>query len=111
MVGTLKRPQWRRNLINTNWERYLADLAKSLTDFFKAIDDISKLEVAAKMLRNEMLNAYQKNCPLRKLRLRGHVRWWNKNLDFLRTRTRNLLKKARKHNDPLCWQQYNRKRD
>ena len=74
-------------------------------DFQKAIDDVATLEAAADMLKDEMLNAYHNNCQLTKLRPRGQVRWWNKGLDALRERTRALLKRARKRNDPLCWQE------
>ena len=84
---------------DTNWVNYLADLVEST------------LEAAAKMPKDEMLNAYYNNCQLTKLRPRGQVRWWNKGLAALRERTRVLLKRARKRNDPLGWQEYNRKRD
>ena len=87
-----------------DWVNNSPDHAKSLRDFPKAINDVPTL-------KDEILNAYQNNCQLTKLRPRGQVRGWNKGLAALRERTRALLRKARKRNDPLCWQKYNRERD
>ena len=111
VAGTPERPQWKRNPRDTDWVNYSADLAESLRDFPKAIDDVPTLEAAANMLKDEILNAYHNNCQLTKLRPRGQGRWRNKGLAALRERTRALLRKARKRKDRLCWQEYNRERD
>ena len=47
MAGTPERPQWKRNLRDMNWVNYSADLAESLRDFPKAIDDVPTFEAAS----------------------------------------------------------------
>ena len=84
MAGTPEKPRWKRNPRNTYWVNYSADLAETLRDFPKAIDDVPTLEAAANMLKDEILTAYHNNCQLTKLRSRGQVRWWNKGLAALR---------------------------
>ena len=69
VAGTPERLQCKRNSRDTDRVNYSENLAQSLKDFPKAIDDVPTLT-----LKDEILNAYNNNCQLTKLRPRGQVR-------------------------------------
>ena len=68
-------PQFIRNPRNTNWENVTQELEGTLIGFPKTIRSISTLEDAAHTLTAKLPDAFENNCPLKKVKSKGHTLW------------------------------------
>lgn len=97
----------------TDWVLYNECLQAELQGLQYNIATTEELEEASRHLRDTIVAAYEKSCPVKKVNFSRNVPWWNKELDRLRTSARKSFNRAKRIGNWTAYRQalteYNRK--
>lgn len=88
-----------RNPKCTDWEKYRINLRRLLNRPAMKIRTGYAIEKALKYLEDAIIKAFHEACPQRKVTNRKPIKWWNRNLERIRTRLGRQFNKARKTGD------------
>lgn len=105
LVSDKVEPKLYRDPSKTDWDKFLERLSgnRQYRDF--QLNTQEEIESALKELENNLVDAFQFACPLRKIYLKNSP-FWSKRLEKLRKKVRRLFNKAKHKKSDPDWQNY-----
>ncbi|XP_037932593.1 uncharacterized protein LOC119667375 [Teleopsis dalmanni] len=92
-----------RNVRKTNWSLYNFYLEQNISCLGNRITNCQELNLEVNKLENIITGAFENSCELIKKKRSRNVPWWNRELDILRKKARQLLNRAKSNGD---WASY-----
>lgn len=92
-----------KNPRNTNWERYASKVQFENISSDNVIESTEQLDRIAENITEKILQAYDASCPVKEELTSRDVPWWNKTLNNLRKKSRQLFNHAKVSGQ---WDQY-----
>ncbi|MCP3662523.1 MAG: RNA-directed DNA polymerase [Gammaproteobacteria bacterium] len=99
-------PVYRRNPRSTDWPKYVGRLEGLVGGRMVQLLTEEQIEEEVDTLETAIITAYERACPLRKLRSGMRVPWWSSELTKIRKESRRLLRYALQVNTGESWASY-----
>lgn len=96
-----------RNPRKTNWEGYKTSLRENLEQLIvkRGARHPLELEIAVEELNRAIVEAYERNCPVKAKKKLTDADWWTEELSELRNKVRKSFNGAKRNGN---WQEYSR---
>ncbi|KAJ8915709.1 hypothetical protein NQ315_000643 [Exocentrus adspersus] len=104
-TGTVPEEREYRNPKLTVWSTYKDILSRNVGPPVRP-HTIPQIESSVKNLTKAVVHAYEQSCPVRKVRSRHSVPWWNPELLTLRKKARALFNRAMRTRTNADWDLY-----
>jgi len=93
-----------RNIWNTNWDEYDAELCARIGMWFGRVDTPADIERELDAVYLAIQKSYHKVCPEHRVSGRNRMPWWNHDLKVLRQKANRAFHKAYKSGLEQDWQ-------